>query len=350
MALLATVLALDITAATTNSARLGAVANVMAFVAAVGASNLGFLDHLLLFGAELHAVANLLAVGAVGLQAVHGEASILQTLKVLLSTLGPAFSENGTARLESLLERDLVLLVGIALEIDVGVNLGRNGLLLGDEVVLEVSLAEALLKLDEGELRSELAVGPEGLNEVVDVAIVIGGVEVLPSLIGIGGVRNTFRVDVVLLGTSSSGMTSAGASLANGVNTLGGAVTFSTASAAGASESTLGTRVGAIGLVVSSLTTVEALAGVLTGLRALAREVTRLATAVSVLVMRKTGQCGFGSLATSIISGTAIVLGDGLRVHARVFGVNACSGSGLDPVGGVGAGGRLLPARSYKLC
>ena len=48
MALLATVLALDIAAATTNSARLGAVANVMAFVAAVGAGNLGFLDHLLL--------------------------------------------------------------------------------------------------------------------------------------------------------------------------------------------------------------------------------------------------------------------------------------------------------------
>jgi hypothetical protein len=261
-------------------------------------------------------VANLLAVGAVGLQAVHGEASILQTLKVLLSTLGPAFSEDGTARLESLLERDLVLLVSVALEVDVGVDLGRNGLLLGDEVVLEVGLAEALLKLDKGELRSELAVGPEGLNEVVNVASVIGGVEVLPSLVGIGVVRKTFRVDVVLLGTSSSGMTSTGALLANSVNTLGRAVAVSTASAAGASERTLGTRVGAVGLVVSSLTTVEALAGVLTGLRALAREVTRLATAATVLVTRRKGQCGFDSLATSIISGTAIVLGDGLRVHA----------------------------------
>lgn len=288
MSLLATVLALDIAAATTNSARLGAVANVMAFVAAVGASNLGFLDHLLLFGAELHAVANLLAVGAVGLQAVHREASILQTLKVLLSILGPALSEDGTARLESLLERDLVLLVGVALEVDVGVDLGRNGLLLGDEVVLEVGLAEALLKLDKGKLRSELAVGPEGLDEVVDVASIVGGIEVLPSLIGIGGVRKTVRVYVVLLSTGGSGMTSAGTSLAHGVNTLGRAVAVSTASAADASERTLGTRVGAVGLVVSSLTTVEALAVVLTGLRALAREVTRLATAASVLVMRRT--------------------------------------------------------------
>ena len=295
-------------------------------------------------------MANLLAVGAVGLQAVHGEASILQTLKVLLSTLGPAFSEDGTARLESLLERDLVLLVGVALEVDVGVDLGRNGMLLGDEVVLEVGLAEALLKLDKGELRSELAVGPEGLDEVVDVASVIGGVEVLPSLVGIRVVRKTFRVDVVLLGTNSSGMTSAGALLANSVNTLGRAVAVSTAGAAGASERTLGTRVGAVGLVVSSLTTVEALAGVLTGPRALAREVTRLATAASVLVMRRTGQCGFDSLATSVISGTAIVLGDGLRVHASVLSVNACSGGSFDPVGSVGTGSRLLPARSYKPC
>jgi hypothetical protein len=262
VALLATVLAL--TTATTDSARFGAITNVVAFVVAVRAGNLGLLDHLLLFGAVLHGVTNLLAVGAVGLQAVHGEASILQTLEVLLVALGPAIGENGAARLESLLEGDLVLLVGIALEVDVGVDLGRNGLLLGNEVVLEVGLTEALLKLNEGELRGELAVQPEGLNEVVKAV----------------------RVDVVLLSASSSGVTSAGALLANGLRTLGGAVTFSTASAAGASESTLGPGVGAVGLVVTSLTAVEALAGHLAGLGALTREVSRLSTAASVLVIR----------------------------------------------------------------
>jgi hypothetical protein len=59
-------------------------------------------------------------------------------------------------------------------------------------------------------------------------------------------------------------------------------VTFSTTSAAGASEGTLDLFVGAIGLVVTSLTAVEALARHLTRFGAVAREVTRLATAVRV--------------------------------------------------------------------
>jgi hypothetical protein len=348
VALLATVLAL--TTATTDSARFGAITNVVAFVVAVRAGNLGLLDHLLLFGAVLHGVTNLLAVGAVGLQAVHGEASILQTLEVLLVALGPAIGENGAARLESLLEGDLVLLVGIALEVDVGVDLGRNGLLLGNEVVLEVGLTEALLKLNEGELRGELTVQPEGLNEVVVVATGISGHQVFPGLIGVDGVVKAVRVDVVLLSASSSGVTSAGALLANGLRTLGGAVTFSTASAAGASESTLGPGVGAVGLVVTSLTAVEALAGHLAGLGALTREVSRLSTAVSVLVMRTEVHCDDNSLATGVVSGTAIVLGDGLRIHAGVLGVNTSSSGALDPGSGVGAGGRLIPTRSYESC
>ena len=291
MALLATVLALDIAAAATNSARLRAVADVVAFVVAVGASNLGLLHHLLLLGAELHAVTNLLAVGAVRLQAVHGEASIVQTLKVLLRALGPAFGEDGATRLESLLEGDLVLFVSVALEVNVGVDLGRDSLLLGNEVVLEVGLAEALLKLDEGKLRGELAVDPESLNEVVDIATVIGDQEIVPSVVGVVDVREANRVDVVLVNASGSSVTSAEALLANSLSTLRGAMTFIATSTAGASEGALEAGVSAVGLVVSNLAAVEALAGVLTGLRAIARVVTSLATAVSVLVMRKEVRC-----------------------------------------------------------
>lgn len=286
MALLATMLALDITTATTNSARLRAVADVVAFVVTVGASNLGFLHHLLLQGTELHAVTNLLAVGAVGFQAVHGEASIVQTLKVLLGALGPAFGKDGATRLESLLEGDLILLVSDTLEVDVGVDLRRDSLLLGNEVVLDVGLAEALLKLDKSELRGELAVDPEGLDEVVDIARVIGGKQGFPSVVGIVDVRKADRIDVVLVNASGSSVASAGAPLANGLSTLRGAMTFITTSAAGASERALEARVSAVGLVVSDFAAVEALAGVLAGLRAVTRVVTRLTTAVCVLVMR----------------------------------------------------------------
>jgi hypothetical protein len=282
VALLTTVLALDITTAATDGARLGTIANVVAIVVAVRAIDLGLLDHLPLFSAELHRVTDLLAVGAVGLQTVHGEASILKTLKVLLGALGPALGEDGTTGLQGLLEADLVLLIGVTLEVDVGVNLGRHSLLLGDEVVLEICLTEALLKLNEGELRGELAVNPEGLDEVVNVTSGIGGHQVLPGLVGIGGVRKVGRVDVVLLGASGSSVAGARALLADSLSTLGRAMTLSTTSAAGASERALDLFVGAVGLVVTNLATVEALAGVLTRLRALAREVTRLAAAVRV--------------------------------------------------------------------
>lgn len=350
MALLATVLALDITTATTNSTRLRAVANVVAFVVAVGASNLGFIHHLLLLGAELHAVTNLFAVGAVGLQAVHGEASIVQTLEVLLGALGPAFGKDGATRLESLLEGDLILLVSIALEVDVGVDLGRDSLLLGNEVVLEVGFAEALLKLDEGELRGELAVDPEGLNKVVDIASVIGGKESVPSVVGIADVRKANRVDVVLVNASGSSVAGAGTFLANGLGTLRGAMAFITTSAAGASERALDTGIGAVGLVVSRFAAIEALAGVLAGLRAFARVMTRLATAVGMLAVSTEVQLSDDLLAAGVISWAVCVLGDRLRVHARVVGVNAGSGSVLDPLSGAGASGRLFPAGSYRWC
>jgi len=348
--LLATVLAFDIAAAATGSARLRAVADVVALVVAVGAGNLGLLDDLLFFGAGLHGVTDLLAVRAVWLQAVHGEASIVQTLKVLLRALGPAFGKDGATRLKTLLEGDLILLVSVALEVDVGVDLRRDSLLLGNEVVLEAGLAEALLKLKDGELRGELGVDPEGLDEVVGIASVIGGKEVVPSVVGVVNLRKANGVDVVLLSTSGGTVASTGALLADSVSTLRRAVTFSTASATGASESALGTGVSTVGLVVSSFTAVEALAGVLAGLRTLAREMTRLATAVGMLVMRMEVHCRGDSLAAGVITRATSVLGDGLRVHARVVCVDASGGSVFDPLSGIGASGRLFPAGSYRWC
>jgi hypothetical protein len=40
------------------------------------------------------------------------------------------------------------------------------------------------------------------------------------------------------------------------------------------------------------------------------------------------------------------VLGDGLRVHARVVGVHASSSSVFDPGGGVGSSVRFVPSRA----
>jgi hypothetical protein len=60
--------------------------------------------------------------------------------------------------------------------------------------------------------------------------------------------------------------------------------------------------------------------------------------------------CDDNSLATGVVSGTAIVLGDGLRIHAGVLGVNTSSSGALNPGSGVGAGGRLIPAGSYESC
>lgn len=268
------VLALDVTTATTNGSWLRAVTNVVTIGVAVRASNLRLFNNLLLFGASLCGVTSLLAVGAVGLQVVARETGILKALEILFKVLGPTFSQDGTTGLGSLLEGNLILLVGVALEVDVGVDKGGDGLLLGNEVPLEASLTEALFELNKGKLRGDLAVDPEGLVEVVNISILISENQVFPSLVSVVGEGKTFRVDVVLLSTSSSGVASAGALLANGFTTLCGTVTFGTTSAAGASKGTFDLRVRTVGLVVSDLATVEALASHLAGFNTITREVT----------------------------------------------------------------------------
>lgn len=302
------VLTLNVTTATTSSSGLGTVTNVVTVSVAVRAGNLGLLHDLLLFGASLCGVTSLLAVGAVGLEVVAWEPSILKALEVLFKVLGPTFSQNGTTGLGGLLEGNLILLVRVTLEVDVGVDRRGDSLLLGNEVPLEASLTEALFELNKGKLRGDLAVDPEGLVEVVDISMHISENQVVPSLVSVVGKGKTIRVDVVLLSASSSGVASAGTLLANGLSTLCRMVTFGTTSAAGASKGTFDLGVRTVGLVVTNFAAVETLTSHLTWLVAITREVTRLAAAARLLAETWKVYCANDLLAAGVIAG--VVLGN----------------------------------------
>lgn len=305
MAYLAAVLAFDISSTATDDARLGAITNVVALGVAVRASDLGLLDHLGLLRAVLANVAFVAAVAADGDHTVHGETGILETFEVLLRGLGPALGHDSTTRLGGLLDRDNVLLAGDTLEINVGVNHRRDHLFLGDEVVLEVGLTEALLQLNQSELGGQLAVEPESFQEVVDVALGISVEKVLPSLVGILDLGKVNRVDVVLVGAVGRIVTGVLALLAHGLGAGRSAVTLETADtafdlgavgaavallatvAAGTGEGALDGLVGAVSLVVADLTAVEAFSGHLTRFRAVLGPVTVLAAAVGVMSVRE---------------------------------------------------------------
>lgn len=302
-------LALDIPTTTADGAWLLAVTNVVSFSVAVGTSDFRLLNHLLFLGAALHGVSNLLAVRAVRLEVIPWETSILKALEVLGGCLGPAFSQDGTARLRGLLERDLVLLIGVALQVDIGVNSRRNCLFLGNKVELEIGLAETLFKLNESKLRGKLTVHPEGLDEVIDIASSISSQEILPSLISVVGGRKALRIDIELLSASSGGVTSAGTLLAGGLSTFSGTMAFKAASAAGASEGTLDLGVRTVGLVVSDLAAVEAFTRHLAWLCAVTREVARLAAAAkSLLAETCEVSCANNLLAAGIVA--SVVLGN----------------------------------------
>jgi hypothetical protein len=62
--------------------------------------------------------------------------------------------------------------------------------------------------------------------------------------------------------------------------------------------------------------------------------------------MKEEVHCENNSLATGVISRGAIMLGDGFRIHARVFGVHASSSGVFNPGGGVASSGGFVPAGS----
>lgn len=198
------------------------------------------------------------------------------------------------------MERDLVLLVGVALQVDIGVNSRRNCLFLGNKVELEIGLTETLFKLYESKLRGKLTVHPEGLGEVIDITGSISSHEVLPGLIGVLGGSKALGIDIEFLSASSGGVTSAGTLLAGGLSAFRGTMAFKTTSTAGASEGTLDLGIRTVGLVVSDLAAVEAFTRHLAWLCAVTREVAGLAAAAKSLLAET---CVVSRVNNSLVAG-----------------------------------------------
>lgn len=157
------------------------------------------LDLLRGVGATLLDMAHLATSSALGNVSVLREAGVAKTFKVLLRSLRPGLGAYLAARLGARLEGDDVLAVDIALQVDVGVNVrGRTGLL-GDEVSREALLAEAVLEIDESQLRNKLRIREEVGLEVVNIASLVSLDELLPALVGVGELGEIRRINVVLL-------------------------------------------------------------------------------------------------------------------------------------------------------
>jgi hypothetical protein len=107
-------------------------------------------------------VADFVAVPADSDKAIHGETSLTEAVDVLLRAAWPPNGEGGTSRLGRPLERNGVLLVRLALEVDEG-PVNSNLLLLGDKVSVEFLTAEGLLKILKRDGADGLGVGEESL-------------------------------------------------------------------------------------------------------------------------------------------------------------------------------------------
>ena len=157
------VLAAVATPTATLLQRLLAVASAMTNLVTVDALLDDLLRLTLLLLAVGPSVADLVAVLAHDDEAIHREASVTETVDVLLRTLGPAFGELGTPRLGGPLDRDGVLLIGLALQVDES-PVDGNLLLLSDQVSVEVLAAEGLLEILKGGVANRLGIGEERLE------------------------------------------------------------------------------------------------------------------------------------------------------------------------------------------
>lgn len=157
------VLAAVATTSATLLQRLLAVASTVTNLAAVDALLNDLLGLALLLLAVGSRVADLIAVLADDDEAVHGEASLTETVNVLLRALGPAFSELGTPRLGGPLDGYGVLLVGLALQIDQG-PVDGDLLLLSDQVSVELLTAEGLLEVLQCSVANRFGIGEERLR------------------------------------------------------------------------------------------------------------------------------------------------------------------------------------------
>lgn len=165
-ALLGHVAVLAAVATTTTATllwRLLAIASTMTNLVAVDALLDDLLRLTLLLLAVGTGVANLVAVLADDNEAVHREASLTETVDVLLRALGPAFGELGTPRLGGPLDGHGVLLISFALKIDHS-PVDGNLLLLSDQVSVELFAAEGLLEVLQGSVANGLGIGEERLR------------------------------------------------------------------------------------------------------------------------------------------------------------------------------------------
>jgi hypothetical protein len=225
-------------------------------------------------------VANLVAVLADDDEAIHGEASLTETVDVLLRSLGPALSEDGTPRLSGPLDADGVLLIGLALKVDES-PVDGNLLLLGDQVGVELLAAKCLLEVLEGSVANRLGIGEECLKVSILVCgswhlwrnivtylpdgegllLLVGSLESLPSIfrrdVAYDTVQGEEAVGVAISSDMTLGLTDK-AGLRSLVGAIGLAVArFATATAL-ASELALNPLVRAIGSVVTGLVAVVA--------------------------------------------------------------------------------------------
>ena len=157
------VLAAVATTSATLLQRLLAVASTVTNLVAVDALLNDLLGLALLLLAVGSRMADLIAVLADDDEAVHREASLTESVDVLLRSLRPALSEDGTPRLGGPLDGYGVLLVGLALQIDQG-PVDGNLLLLGDQVSVELFTAEGLLEVLQGSVTNRLGIGEERLE------------------------------------------------------------------------------------------------------------------------------------------------------------------------------------------
>lgn len=124
------------------------------------------------------------AVAAHGNADVLDEASRTQALKVLLGALGPPLRHLGTTRLGRELDRQNVLAGRVADEVD-NSHVGRDLLLLGDEVDAEIVLAQSLLDDDEAKVVGNGAsVCTQAKSELVEVFLLGGVDDGSPGILG----------------------------------------------------------------------------------------------------------------------------------------------------------------------
>lgn len=146
-----------------------------------------------------------LPVGTLINTTIHGSASISQTLKVVISVLGPLGSKVRTLRLLVVIVANGELLADVALKVNIGPSRARL-LLQANEEDAEAALAEFLLEPDVGSRRNGLNQHLDGFLDVVHVTLVGSLGQKSPSL-ALGLVGDFVQVDLLLFLAIESVMT-----------------------------------------------------------------------------------------------------------------------------------------------